>query len=158
MDFISNIRRQINSPDTQTYEYNSRIMPQETSNTSSNSISSLLSDPVESKETPVVSSSLDFFLQELENRNFFNNKAKEQERLDRLQIIKDELVNKLKELHIENKLNPAFIKELLNAIDVTFKNFKENPSANPENFYNACLSYIDSRRPKNSDLRAHVDF
>jgi hypothetical protein len=67
-------------------------------------------------------------------------------------------VTKLKELHIENKLNPAFIKELLAAIEFTYKKFKEDQNLKPENFYQVCLSYIDSRRPSVSDYRAHVDF
>jgi len=46
----------------------------------------------------------------------------------------------------------------LNAIEVTYKKFKEDSNLDPSNFYSACLSYIDSRRPQNTDYRSHVDF
>jgi hypothetical protein len=149
MDFITNIRNQVNSVDS----------------APSNKFS--ISDFAEvEKAKPVAApmpevkstTSLDFFLNELESRNFFNNKLKEQQRLEELENVKNEVVTKLKELHIENKLNPAFIKELLAAIEFTYKKFKEDQNLKPENFYQVCLSYIDSRRPSVSDYRAHVDF
>ena len=149
MDFITNIRNQVNSV--------------EASPSNKFSISDFAevekAKPVTTPMPEVKSAtSLDFFLNELESRNFFNNKLKEQQRLEELETVKNEVVTKLKELHIENKLNPAFIKELLAAIEFTYKKFKEDQNLKPENFYQVCLSYIDSRRPSVSDYRAHVDF
>ena len=149
MDFITNIRNQVNSVET-----------------APNNKFSIGDFAEVEKAKPVVTSnpevksasSIDFFLNELESRNFFNNKLKEQQRLEELENVKNEIVTKLKELHIENKLNPAFIKELLAAIEFTYKKFKEDQNLKPENLYQVCLSYIDSRRPSVSDYRAHVDF
>jgi len=153
MDFISDIRKQINSYDSSDDRYYSTNQRSFDSKGTTTSIR--VDEPI---SKPKVNSSLDFFLNELENRNFFNNKLKEQQRLQELENIREEVVNKLKELHIENKLNPAFIKELLNSIEVTYKRFKEDVNTDPNKFYNACLSYIDSRRPQTSDYRSHVDF
>jgi len=163
MDFISDIRKQVNSFETSSsndryYNESGHIQPKVTTS----SISSIrIEEPkiVEEKiEKPQINSALDFFLNELESRNFFNNKLKEQQRLQDLEKVREEVVTKLKELHIENKLNPVFIKELLNAIEVTYKHFKDDMNLNPDNFYIACLNYIDSRRPQSSDYRSHVDF
>jgi len=167
MDFISDIRKQINSYDSVDDRYSNSSRVFNTGTTTSirmdepkySDIPKSIEIPEEPIPTkPKVNSSLDFFLNELENRNFFNNKIKEQQRLEALDSTREEVVNKLKELHIENKLNPAFIKELLNAIEVTYKKFKEDSNLDPSNFYSACLSYIDSRRPQNTDYRSHVDF
>lgn len=167
MDFISDIRKQINSYDSadDRYSTNSRVFNSGTTTSirmdqpKYTEIPKSIEIPEEVVTSkPKVNSSLDFFLNELENRNFFNNKIKEQQRIQELDTTREEVVNKLKELHIENKLNPVFIKELLNAIEVTYKKFKEDINLDPSNFYNACLSYIDSRRPQSSDYRSHVDF
>lgn len=151
MDFISDIRKQVNSYQSTDDKYTS-------SNFSKSGTTTSIRMEEVSTPTPQVKNSLDFFLKELENRNFLNNKAKEQKRLVDLENVREEVVTKLKELHIENKLNPAFIKELLSAIEVTYKKFKDDTTADPINFYNACLSYIDSRRPQISDYKSHVDF
>lgn len=151
MDFLTNIRNQVNAFETTNDKYS-------------------ISDTVVNKNEPQLKStssirpesnisSLDFFLSELENRNFFNNKLKEQERLRELDEIKTSLVTKLKELHIENKLNPAFIKELISAIEFTYNKFREDQNLKPDNFYQVCLAYIDSRRPTVSDYnQSHVNF
>jgi len=166
MDFISDIRKQVNSYQSTDDKYSTRSYGSSGTTTSIrmddtsrlNDIPKSIEIPEDPISKPAINSSLDFFLKELENRNFFNNKIKEQQRLDKLEKVREEVVNKLKELHIENKLNPVFIKELLSAIELTYKKFKEDMSLDPNNFYNACLSYIDSRRPQNSDYRSHVDF
>jgi DNA integrity scanning protein DisA with diadenylate cyclase activity len=164
MDFISDIRKQVNSYDSVTDRYYNNNFSSTTTSIRSDEkkpvsdIAKSVEIPEENLDKPKISSSLDFFLNELESRNFFNNKLKEQQRLQNLETIREEVVNKLKELHIENKLNPVFIKELLNAIDFTYKKFKDDQSQEPENFYKACLNYIDSRRPQSSDYRSHVDF
>lgn len=164
MDFISDIRKQVNSFESSGDKYSKDTAGYVTYNqpkvVGSSSISSIrIEEPkIIEEEKPVAKSALDFFLNELESRNFFNNKLKEQQRLHDLERVREEVVTKLKELHIENKLNPVFIKELLNAIEVTYKNFKEDMNLNPDNFYISCLNYIDSRRPKTSDYKSHVDF
>lgn len=172
MDFISDIRKQVNSYQSTDDKYSAPLKSNGIGTTTTSiriddslkysDIPKSIEIPDEPQKnnntTPKNKSSLDFFLSELENRNFFNNKIKEQQRIEQLDKVREEVVNKLKELHIENKLNPVFIKELLSAIEVTYKKFKEDVNLDPDNYYNACLSYIDSRRPQNSDYRSHVDF
>jgi len=164
MDFISDIRKQVNSFESTGDKYSrdtTGYVDYSKPRVSTSSISSIrVEDSIKQPivEKPQISSALDFFLHELESRNFFNNKIKEQQRLQELEKVREEVVTKLKELHIDNKLNPVFIKELLNAIEVTYKNFKEDANLSPENFYISCLNYIDSRRPNNSNYKSHVDF
>ncbi len=159
MDFISDIRKQVNSFDCSNDRYFSGSTTSiRAGEPQVNDIPKSIEIPEEKVQKPKINTSLEFFLNELENRNFFNNKIKEQQRLESLDKIREEVVNKLKELHIENKLNPVFIKELLNAIELTYKKFKEDQAQDPDNFYKECLTYIDSRRPHTSDYRSHVDF